>query len=1792
MSFPRLLIFCCISAVLFASGSGNSSWAQTGSLPASAYPPSFSDDEAKFLTELTAFMNRAQLNNVTITVTEFTELWNSRLSVEQKKAGMQLFNAMLKKKLKPSPHFERVMDLLILAGKRPLEPPAMLKLIQTNHKTIVNLPPDQAFSCIGNLFLYFKYSLLHNDGFYKLKVSKPGKISFDWAGPDASIEADTSSGGAVANKAFDDWNQEEPAPAGSSAETPEQASAQNQEVQVDLPAIAGPVMQFEQVTLKFETGYDSASIRKTNGTFLLATGVWVGDKGVVDWQTAGLKRSEVYADLKQYSFRVKYAALQADNVMLFYKNRLESTVLGAFEWKTSKKVQNGEPVYPRFKSYYNESSFRDVKDDGILYRGGFSMEGRQVNSSSVFGGPGVLKLKNKDRWAVSLVSRRFDFLDTAITSASAAVVIYYGNDSIVHPSVRVVYNTLKREIRLYKNKGKLKDCPFFDSGHNMEYQVDLLTWDMDKPFMDLSIVNGKTKVPALFESVDFFHQQRFSDAQGIFSFHPLMMVQAYAKKAASEEFLADDMAQDYKQNPNAIRAAMTEIASSGFIEYNPANGNIKTTPKLYHYTNSQRKKKDFDQVSVPSVNPPKQNAKLLIDSSSIIVYGVDRFFLSDSLKVFIEPRNRTIKISGNRDIEFDGQLNAGNFQTFGEKLKFNYADFKVEMGKVDSILITTPAAKKGGKPSLSRLYGQDKNAKEGDKAFGRGTLYINEPDNRSAMRSIPKYPIFDINTPSFIYFDKPEYLKGKYGPEVFFKLPPFQVDSTSGKHAKTIGFEGQFTSDSIFPTFPEKLKIQPDKSLGFVHQTPAEGYPLFGSEARFFGIISLDYRGLRGKGEIKFMNTTLSSEDFIFYTDSITGRGRSASMVGTEIAGVAFPQCEINGFSMKFNPKKKVLSMINAKGLPFQLYEKTISLEGQITLAASGLTGRGYIQTEGARAESSRYRFEKDGFHARGSFFEIKSANPIKPAVACKNVRVYYSFKDRRADFSPEVKGSASNVFPFCQYKTSIPQATWWIDRKEVTMEKPDSVDLKSSFFYSTRPDDSLFFNASGARYDISEHRLSIKGVPFVHVADVEIKPDSGRMTITEGANVKTLENTTVLVDRINKFHVLKQANIKILSRDKFEGDGIYQYVNALKDTLYIKFDEFTLKDPNEDKKALEKTSMPFTVSGGEISETKPIKLAKGILYKGQAFMSALKPNLEFKGQISLDLKRNKNAGWINYESTGESREFVLNVADAKDDEGQPLISGLLIEAETNRLYNGFLAGKHNPEDLEVFKASGILNYVEKTQEFRIGTQDRFDDKTYEGGILVYNDSLSNISVNGPLYFQPMPDKEFQVKAAGFGVGSLDTSLVELTTSVAFDFNMPSNAWRNMGSILAARVSDLGLAEATEDKTALAYRIANIAGDRYGKDYERENQTKKVPVFNVVPKLAKSIFLSEVKLAWHAKQKAWYSIGKIGVSHIQGTQVNGIMDGMLEIRYTDAYPVISLHLEPSADGWYFFTYDDTRRMALLSAQDDFNLAVESKSKQGKEGEYFFALAETFEKKRFIKNFRKNYLGIDDGGVEEPEPTRDKEADGESGETSEDEEQPKKKKKKKSGDEESSGDEEPAASDKDENQNADEGGFGEEEKPKKKKKASDEGDAGGDEQESGEGDQESEKPKKKKKAEDDDGFGGDEPAADDEGSGSDDEEKPKKKKKKKAEDGEETSSEEKQDKDTEDEGFGGSSKPAETESEAPKTPSSDASAPADSSKSPDGGDKKEKSGDSKEGAGADPATPPAEGDKKKEEDDGF
>jgi hypothetical protein len=151
--------------------------------------------------------------------------------------------------------------------------------------------------------------------------------------------------------------------------------------------------------------------------------------------------------------------------------------------------------------------------------------------------------------------------------------------------------------------------------------------------------------------------------------------------------------------------------------------------------------------------------------------------------------------------------------------------------------------------------------------------------------------------------------------------------------------------------------------------------------------------------------------------------------------------------------------------------------------------------------------------------------------------------------------------FPYTAYRTSINSAEWDINKKNITMKG----DIKTSTFTSIEPSqEGLTFNASGALYEIEKQSLNISGVPFIKSADAKIIPDQGQVSIRRDAEMKTFY-AKLEIDTLTSYHKLVGGNIRILSRNAFEGDAIYRFPNLVGDTLNLKIGNFTFKEIGAD---------------------------------------------------------------------------------------------------------------------------------------------------------------------------------------------------------------------------------------------------------------------------------------------------------------------------------------------------------------------------------------------------------------------------------------------------------------------------------------------------------------------------------------------------------------------------------------------------------------------------------------------------
>lgn len=1522
----------------------------------------FSNPET-FIQDLQNLFAKTKNQQAIITGNEFGQLWNDGgISADQKSEVMKIAQKMLKKNFKPDPHLENFISALNHAIiKEDLSSEKIKQLLFVTDAVLENYENKEAFDFLQNINDFFKYNTLYYSSFNKL-YTVGGNFTFDYVKPIEEIpveEEPEKESTSEDDGWFSDWDSGGESDWGTSWEKEESSETQSENLLDQLiieeqPIVTGAVIKFENVDLIFKTNFDSTGVRNTNGSYMFKNNLFVGNGGKFDWQMAGLGTDSVYCEFEEYNFKVNKVYFSAENAKLTYYGKLDKPVAGVFEFQSQKHIGPNDAKFPRFKSYENNINVKNLGKSNLKYKGGFSLSGKEIFSTSVLDGIATIEVQENGVKKFQAKSDRFNLKDSLITAQRSSIVIYQNNDSIYHPTVKFKFNSDAEFLTITKDDGGFKNTPFYASYYKMDIFSDMIKWDLNVDSLDISILNAKNQLPAVFESQEYFNELRFNNLTGLYSFHPLQMVYGYSRKIKSEEFYSQDMARDLKQNPATIKGAMVFLMQNGFIDYEPKTDLIKIKRKGVHYVLSRAERKDFDNLAIPSISASKPNATLNFKDQSLTVRGINKFYISEPLEVFIQPENEEITLLKSRDFVFDGKINAGNYEYIGKNFQFNYDSFLVHLPQIDSIKfnITTEKKDRENKKIKRRLDNQ--------LVQTSGTLYINKPNNKSSKRIFAQYPIFSAEQGALVYFDGNDILGGGYDKDVYFTIPPFEIDSVSSSDPNSIAFSGTFNSGGIFPEIEASIKVMPDQSLGFEYKTPPSGIPLYGGAGTLFSDISLDSKGIRSSGKIEYLNATLFSEDFIFYQDSSLAVGTEMEFKEGQVANALFPQATLKGFNMRWLPKSDSMMVSNIKE-PFNFYNNTATLSGTTTITPRGVFAEGKVQTKGSEMISRELKFQQDEFSARHANFRITTSNPKKPALSGMDIQLNFDLKNNTASISPEKEGVAALDFPYAQVRTSINRAIWNLEDKTVHMSKPADVDISQSYFYTTRKDlDSLVFNATAAVYDINQLKLNVSGIPYIKVADAKITPENNEVLILENAELQQLKNAIVVIDTLNEYHRLINGNIKILSRKKFEGNATYEYVNAQADTFAIKFGSFQLyEDPSK-----KNGSKPFTISSGEVNDKDNFIISPGMLYKGKLTMFAIKDALELDGYVKLDLKKNPASTWIKYKSEAENQEVVFDFEKSVTEDNEPLHAGLHFDGNSS-LYGSFLTEPRNIGDEDFFKPSGMLSFDQSTNEYKIQNMNKVSGQSFAGKIFTYNEETSDVKVEGTFNFiKNLP--KFSLITAGKGKGNLDNKEFHMNTFMVYNFEIPTQALDIMGFDIKEVCERIGVPSAHNDKGSLLYKAAEVIGDRAAKEYEKQSLEDYTPLVSISGELMRPLVISDVDLKWSNEQRAWYSTSKISVSNIMKHDINARMDGFMEIKKVDdGGEIVNIFIQPSSATWYYLSFENNR-LLLFSSNDEFNNVIKGKSTLGKAkiGDVAFTAADIAETMTFINNFRKTYFDID------------------------------------------------------------------------------------------------------------------------------------------------------------------------------------------------------------------------------------
>ena len=1350
------------------------------------------------------------------------------------------------------------------------------------------------------------------------------------------------------------------------------------------PPVRGAAIVLKDADVQLATASDSTTLHKVSGTAVPGTNRFVAQGGQLAWT---IRQNPVSAEIGAFDFDMGKPEFTAQPVTLTYAAVLQAPVKGALSYKAGRRkpgaADNG---YPRFISLTNDARLNNVGEN-ISYQGGVSLAGSRLLSAALDGSAARLIVSLAGKPKFKATSRAYVLGDSVITADRAAVTIYQGaKDSITHPGVTLKYLKGKQLLKLAREQGLYKTTPYSDSYHQMDVRTELLTWSLNKPTVDFAMLTAKEQVTADFESKEFFTNTRYQQLKSINHLHPLQMLVGYSQSHGNAKTLnVSTMAEDLQTSEPNLRSAMAGLARDGYVQWTPLTGEVQILPKGLHYVAAARDRKDYDHLAIKSLSGSGRNATLNLETNELLVRGVDRFnFSDDSATVFVQPDSGLIRIEKNRNIKFNGRVVASSFTFRGHEFLFDYDGFYVDMPKLDSVVIRSKVKKPNnpGAPNHSDFALTNR----GHQTSGR--LYINDPLNKSGRKKKGAYPSFNSASPTTVFFNKPDVLGGVYDSTMHFDIPPFKLDSLNNVARSTAGFEGVFNSGGILPPIKTKLVMQDDGSLGFMHVAPPGGYPLYGTKGKLAGKVKMDGKGLQGVGTVQYLNGTFASDQFVFYRDSVVTQGKSGLIAANTANGVDIPKVSLPaGYLMRWTARTDSMFLTTPRsGAPIKLYADAYSLKGTAVLTPKGLGGEGRLDGPQSFVKSRHLSFKTDGYTGKKATLSVKSAEANKPALTANDVALDYNLQKGYADFTREEGSKASIDLPYSQFKTTLSGGRWDFKKKQVQLRVAAGADSSRSYFTSVKPEQhGLRFRAAKATYDLAKYRLEARGVPHIAAADAWIVPDSGKVSILAGAQIKTLRNAGVLLDSLAQFHKLYKGNINVLARDAFSGDALYRFKSAVSDSVAVRFTNFQSADsanvgalasteagvaPIKKRGLLgsrkAKEAAPAhgrgTTAVATVQPTDKLELAPHIAYRGDILLNSQRRGLVYGGQAQLQFGNDQSKGAGEYFVVHDSidpKAVSLNLRDPKSEEGTALTTGLYISDNTNKVYPIYAGSKVSETDIGLFVVDGQLNYNAKTRDYTLSRNDPNATNTYGGATLTYHDATGRLDFRGPLHFIGNT-KNFAVNGSGVGTAQPDSARYRVDALLAFDINMPPKAAEAMTNRLVAATKNSPTA--LDASTNELYKLGEFAAQQDVEAYASRGGTS---LSKIAPKLQQhTLVLNAVKLRWNSKFKAWYSVGKLGLAGVNKRDVNALIDGFIEIKRENNADEVEMYLEVEPQTWYYFKYANGLLLTKSADDDGYNYAISSKAKYdyNTATEYGVFVGEYTDIDAFRARFNKDYLG--------------------------------------------------------------------------------------------------------------------------------------------------------------------------------------------------------------------------------------
>lgn len=1282
------------------------------------------------------------------------------------------------------------------------------------------------------------------------------------------------------------------------------------------------LVHFEKVNLVCASRKDSSVIEKTHGSFQYNNHTWYGDGGEVHWSRFGEKMGEdIYVELPQYQLNLDEPIITADSAVLYYTRFFEHPVVGGFRDKVLASSPSERSQYPMFTAYLTDIDLPEIYKN-IHYYGGLQLEGPNLYGIAAGGKQATITISRNDTIFGKLSSDKFRIVADNAISAHATTVFYFDNDSLYHPGLRVKYTDDDQQFVLYNEETGSNAIPFYDSYHQLDIYVQALFWKLEEDnmlFKPIRMMNDKNL--AYFVSSNYYSNKDFYQLQGIDDLHPLYVIQNYMKAYNVENIQLNALA-DYMQKPvDQVSAMLINLSNRGFLVYNSETETGIIKDRLSYFLNAKSGFTDYDVIRLESNVSSRSNASLNIPSRGLNVYGVPEVSISDSQEVFIYPYDRNIQFFKNRDFNFDGHVHMGLLDFYARNSTFIYDSFLLRMNYVDSLAFIVKSQDSLSRiDSLIQVHNVITNL--------NGTIYIDDPNNKSSLKSFPQFPTFVSNDESYVYYNRKSIQDSTLLADGFYyRVDPFVFDSIKTFSTDGLSFDGTLISSGIFPDISEPLVVTPDYSLGFSHRTSADGYPIYGDKGLFTEDIYLSNEGFLGQGKLNYLSSESQSKNITFYPDSLIATGQTF-VVDESPVKFDFPSVQGDTVEIKWMIDTNVMFVDNLSK-PFILYNSSM-LKGTLTLNPEYMLGSGAFYFDQSELVSHAIDFKYNKLSADTSDFYLKNRENDSLVFYANQYQSKINF-DNQTGWFTHIYNNSFLKFPFNKYISTLDEVEWRMNEDVLflqsnlgkdyqgmdTLNNIEMIDFEivGPEFISVKSDqDSLRFFAGQASYDLKNYTIDIESVKMIKVADVAVFPDEGKVRVLRDAGMETLLNATIIADTKHKYHTIYNAELNIFGKHDFAGKGWINYIDRLGSEQPVYLSDIA------------STNSGISTGFGRTQPEEVFFLSPEYLYQGDIKLIASEPHLEFEGGYRLNQECVLNYNnWVSFNQVLDPKKIVFNLADSTFDlNGSKVYFGLAYDDDFRKYYPLVFQPLRHPDDRLLMDAKGQLSFDTLTNSFVVGgSKKTLENKQFNADKIALETDKCVLRGHGNLDL------------------GLDLHMLNSTITGNFEHLIVPDSTRMQVVMALDFFFDTKLVEMITDSLRLSYNPGVTDSKSAFPLFLMKNLTEGVNAIELINELAlygqirklpdllkQTMIFTDLNLYWDSYTRSYYSTGKIGLGYLGGNTINKYLDGYIQIEPGVTGSTINMYLSPSSGQYYFFSYKNGI-MQVLSSDMAFNEKLET-----------------------------------------------------------------------------------------------------------------------------------------------------------------------------------------------------------------------------------------------------------------------